>query len=196
MFPGVLIASYLTVSESTLSDHRIDTVVEVSNELHDLREESVVHIKLDGAATVENFDKIADTIASTTNKGGKVLISGVESTGLAATLSIAYAIKYQGIRVKNAAKMISKKRPQADLDPTILIKLSAWEWKVRMEAWKVRREQLFQQTLQLVATWLPMLSMLGLFCLALKLFQDEIERQHQMEKITPEYEYFDILKWP
>merc|ERR1719154_717373 len=189
LFPGVYLASFLTLSESRLSAHMVDTVVEVARELHDLAAEAVVHIKQEGVDTEDNFDKIADKIACTINKGGKVLISCEDSTGLAATLSIAYAVKYQGIRVKNAAKSISKKRPQADLDPTILIKLYAWQWKLR-------REQLFQQTLQVVANWLPMLSMLGLLCLALKLFQDEIERQHQMEKISPEYEYFDILKWP
>merc|ERR1719154_25451 len=189
VFPGVYLASFLTLSESRLSAHRVDTVVEVASELHDLAAEAVVHIKQEGVDTEDNVHNIADKIACTINKGGKVLISCEDSTGVAATLSVAYAVKYQGIRVKNAAKSISKKRPQADLDPTILIKLSAWQWKLR-------REQLFQQTLQVVATWLPMLSMLGLLCLALKLFQDEIEQQHQMEKITPEYEYFDILKWP
>merc|ERR1719154_743833 len=189
VFPGVHLASFLTLSESRLTAYRIDTVVEVASELHDLATEAVVHIKQEGVDTEDNFHNIADKIACTINKGGKVLISCEDSTGVAATLSVAYAVKYQGIRVKNAAKSISKKRPQADLDPTILIKLSAWQWKLR-------REQLFQQTLQVVATWLPMLSMLGLLCLALKLFQDEIEQQHQMEKITPEYEYFDILKWP
>ena len=190
VFPGLHLASFLTLSENCLPKLGTVTVIEVSRELHDLpAANTVIHIEQTGAATEDNFNKIADKVANAIKEGGQALISCEESTGLAATLSIAYAVKYEGLSVKNAAKSVSKRRPQADLDPAILIKLSAWERKLR-------REQLFQQTLQLVASWLPMLSMLGLLCLALKLFQDEIERQHEMEKITPDYEYFHILKWP
>jgi protein-tyrosine phosphatase len=71
---------------------------------------------MNGASTKDNFDKIADKIENTKKDGGNVLISCEESTGLAATLSIAYSIKYEGISVKNASKTVSKKRPNIYLD--------------------------------------------------------------------------------
>jgi len=188
ILPGLNLASFLTLSEDCISKQQC--VIEVSNEMHGIpAADAVMHINIATAATEHNFEKLADKVAKTKSEGGQVLISCDESTGLAATLCIAYAVKYEGMSVKNAKKYICKRRPQAELDTTTLRKLTAWEWKLR-------REKLFQQTLQLVATWLPMLSILGLICLALKLFQDEIERQHQLEKRTPDYEYFDILKWP
>lgn len=190
VFPGVHLGSFLTLSENCNTKHKIATVIEISREVHDIpAADAVIHIQMNGAATDESFDKIADNIENTKNEGSNALISCEESTGLAATLSIAYAIKYEGMSVKDASKNVSKRRPKAELDQTTLIKLSAWERKLR-------RKQLCQKTMQMLTAWLPMVSVLGLLCLALRLFQDEIERQHQMEKETPEYEYFHILKWP
>lgn len=190
VFPGVHLGSFLTLSENCNTKHKIATVIEISREVHDIpAADAVIHIQMNGAATEESFDKIADNIENTKNEGSNALISCEESTGLAATLSIAYAIKYEGMSVKDASKNVSKRRPKAELDQTTLIKLSAWERKLR-------RKQLCQKTMQMLTAWLPMVSVLGLLCLALRLFQDEIERQHQMEKETPEYEYFHILKWP
>ena len=190
VFPGVHLGSFLTLSENCNTKHKIATVNEISREVHDIpAADAVIHIQMNGAATDESFDKIADNIENTKNEGSNALISCEESTGLAATLSIAYAIKYMGMSVKDASKDVSKRRPEAELDQTTLIKLSAWERKLR-------RKQLCQKTMQMLTAWLPMVSVLGLLCLALRLFQDEIERQHQMEKETPEYEYFHILKWP
>jgi hypothetical protein len=190
VFPGVHLGSFLTLSENCNTKHKIATVIEICREVHDIPAvDAVIHIQMNGAATDESFDKIADNIENTKNEGSNALISCEESTGLAATLSIAYAIKYEGMSVKDASKNVSKRRPKAELDQTTLIKLSAWERKLR-------RKQLCQKTMQMLTDWLPMVSVLGLLCLALKLFQDEIERQHQIEKETPEYEYFHILKWP
>ena len=190
VFPRVHLGSFLTLSENCTTKHKIATVIEISREVHDIPAvDAVIHIQMNGAATEESFDKIADNIANTKNEGSNALISCEESTGLAATLSIAYAIKYEGMSVKDASKNVSKRRPKAELDQTTLIKLSAWERKLR-------HKQLCQKTMQMLTAWLPMVSVLGLLCLALRLFQDEIERQHQMEKETPEYEYFHILKWP
>ena len=190
VFPGVHLGSFLTLSENCNTKHKIATVIEISREVRDIpAADAVIHIQMNGAATDESFDKIADNIENTKNEGSNALISCEESTGLAATLSIAYAIKYEGMSVKDASKNVSKRRPKAELDQTTLIKLSAWERKLR-------RKQLCQKTMQMLTAWLPMVSVLGLLCLALRLFQDEIERQHQMEKETPEYEYFHILKWP
>ena len=190
VFPGVHLGSFLTLSENCNTKHKIATVIEISREVHDIpAADAVIHIQMNGAATDESFDKIADNIENTKNEGSNALISCEESTGLAATLSIAYAIKYEGMSVKDASKNVSKRRPKTELDQTTLIKLSAWERKLR-------RKQLCQKTMQMLTAWLPMVSVLGLLCLALRLFQDEIERQHQMEKETPEYEYFHILKWP
>ena len=190
VFPGVHLGSFLTLSENCNTKHKIATVIEISREVRDIpAADAVIHIQMNGAATDESFDKIADNIENTKNEGSNALISCEESTGLAATLSIACAIKYMGMSVKDASKDVSKRRPEAELDQTTLIKLSAWERKLR-------RKQLCQKTMQMLTAWLPMVSVLGLLCLALRLFQDEIERQHQMEKETPEYEYFHILKWP
>ena len=190
VFPGVHLGSFLTLSENCNTKHKIATVIEISREVHDIpAADAVIHIQMNGAATDESFDKIADNIENTKNEGSNALISCEESTGLAATLSIAYAIKYEGMSVKDASKNVSKRRPKAELDQTTLIKLSAWERKLQCK-------QLCQKTMQMLTAWLPMVSVLGLLCLALRLFQDEIERQHQMEKETPEYEYFHILKWP
>jgi len=190
IFPGLHLGSFLTMSESCINKHGIATVVEVSNALHDIPAvDTVTHIQTNGATTDESFDKIADRVEETKKEGGSTLISCEDNTGLAATLSIAYAIKYKGMTARVASKTVSKRRPKACLDQTTLIKLSAWEWKLR-------RKQLYQNTMNMVSTWLPMVSVLALLCLALKLFQDEIERQHQEEKTTPDYEYFHILKWP
>jgi len=190
IFPGVHLGSFLTLSENSTTKHKITTVIEISREKHDIpAADAVIHIQMNGAATDESFDKIADNIENAKSEESNTLISCEESTGLAATLSIAYAIKYEGMSVKDASKSVSKRRPKAELDQTTLIKLSAWERKLR-------RKQLCQKTMQMLRAWLPMVSVLGLLCLALRLFQDEIERQHQMEKETPEYEYFHILKWP
>ena len=190
IFPGLHLGSFLTLSENCIAKHGIATVVEVSKELHDVPAVgTVTHLQTNGASTDESFDKIADRVEEARKEGGSTLISCEENTGLAATLSIAYAIKYKGMTARVASKTVSKRRPKAGLDQTTLIKLSAWEWKLR-------RKQLYQNTMNMVATWLPMVSVLALLCLALRLFQDEIERQHQEEKTTPEYEYFHILKWP
>jgi len=190
VFPGLHLGSFLTLSENCITKHGIATVVEVSKELHDVPTvDTVTHIQMHGASTDENFDKIADRVEEARKEGGNTLISCEENTGLAATLSIAYAIKYKGMTARVASKTVSKRRPKAGLDQTTLIKLSAWEWKLR-------RKLLYQNTMNMVATWLPLVSVLALLCLGLRLFQDEIERQHQEEKTTPEYEYFHILKWP
>jgi len=190
IFPGLHLGSFLTLSENCIAKHGIATVVEVSKELHDVPAVgTVTHLQTNGASTDESFDKIADRVEEARKEGGSTLISCEENTGLAATLSIAYAIKYKGMTARVASKTVSKRRPKAGLDQTTLIKLSAWEWKLR-------RKQLYKNTMNMVATWLPMVSVLALLCLALRLFQDEIERQHQEEKTTPEYEYFHILKWP
>jgi len=190
IFPELHLGSFLTLSENCIAKHGIATVIEISKELHDVPAvDTVTHIQINGASTDENFDKIADRVEEAKKEGGNTLISCEDNTGLAATLSIAYAIKYKGLTAKIASKTVSKRRPKAELDQATLIKLSAWEWKLR-------RKQLYQNSMKMVATWLPMVSVLGLLCLLLKLFQDEVDRQHEMEKITPEYEYFHILKWP
>ena len=117
VFPGVNLASFLTLSGHSITKYGIVTVIEVSKELHDVPAvDTVTHIQMNGASTEDNFDKIADKVANTKKDGGNVLISCEESTGLAATLSIAYSIKYEGISVKNASKTVSKKRPKIYLD--------------------------------------------------------------------------------
>lgn len=190
IFPGLHLGSFLTLSENCITKQGIATVVEISTELHDVpKVNTVTHIQINGASTDESFDKIADRVEEAKKEGGNALISCEENTGLAATLSIAYAIKYKGMTARVASRTVSKRRPKADLDQTTLIKLSTWEWKLR-------RKNLYQNTMKMAATWLPMVSVLALLCLMLKIFQDEIERQHQLEKTTPEYEYFHILKWP
>ena len=122
VFPGVHLGSFLTLSENCITKHKIATVIEISREVHDIpAADAVIHIQMNGAATDESFDKIADNIENTKNEVSNALISCEESTGLAATLSIAYAIKYEGMSVKDASKDVSKRRPEAELDQTTLI---------------------------------------------------------------------------
>ena len=47
-----------------------------------------------------------------------------------------------------------------------------------------------------VAAHLPAITVLALLCYAVRLFQRQVEEDHRRERELPEYEYFDILRWP
>merc|ERR1711915_487794 len=176
VFPGVNLCSFLTFSKSSLAILKLDSLVVVSKDMHFVPEvTSVMHIQENAASTETIFDGLADVIEHAKSEGRNTLLSCEESTGLAATLAITYVIKYKGMSVKNAIKSICQRNPQIELDQKVLIKLTAWEKKLR-------RKQMCDQMRQMVVSYLPLLSVLGLLCLALKLFQDEIERQHRKRK--------------
>ena len=86
----------------------------------------VLHIQMVDAGANDTFEKIADTVADATKKGRKVLLISDGGTGMAATLCMAYALKHRKFSVKKASKLLSKKRPNARLYPTILVKLDKW----------------------------------------------------------------------
>lgn len=139
LFPGLYLASYLTASEPAVAGRGVEAVVEISSRSHDSPAlTSQLHVRLSETAHEENFDRIADFVSDCRERGGAVLISCQENCGLAATLATAYGIKYAGLSARRAAEVAGRARPGAVLDPQLVDRLAAWEWKLR-------RERLFRQ---------------------------------------------------
>ena len=74
----------------------------------------VLHIYAADAGANDTFEKIADTVGDAKKDGRKVLLISDDGTGMAATLCMAYALKYRKFSVKKASKLLSKKRPMQD----------------------------------------------------------------------------------
>ena len=190
LFPQIFTGSFLTLSQSIISKCSLTGVIGISKSLHDIQGvETVMHIQTKAASTEESFNMLADAMENMKQSGKNVLIACEDSIGTAATLAIPHAVKYQSMSVRQAKQLVLKKRKTLDLDQPTLIKLLVWEKKLR-------RVQFCEKLVKSASTHLPVMSVFALLCFALRLFQDEIERQHQLEKQTPEYPYFDILRWP
>ena len=151
----------------------------------------MLHINLskDDSTLEDTFAQIADKVATIKKQDLAALISCEKSTGLAATMCLAYLLKYEGVGVKAATKVLKERRPNAVLDQLMIVKLEAWQKKL----W---RQQFLDSLLYTFMSWLPLLLLLGLLFFLLKIFQREMEKIYEEGKKTPEYEYFDILKWP
>ena len=191
LFPGINVASYLTVSESALDRKSIETVVEVSEKIQEHNQlKSILHVDRENAETEENFHLIADLVEQKRRSEASVGIICEESAQLAAALCLTHPIKYDGIETFKAAQIVLKKKPQMKLDDKLLAKMKKWERKVR-------KERFLKRSVEVAASQLPLLSVVGLFWLAMKILQDKVEREHRAEGRDPaEYDYFDILRWP
>jgi len=135
------------------------------------------------------FSKVADKVSDAKKEENAVLITCEDSTGLAAIMCMAYLIKYEGLDVKTAAKIMKERRPNSVLDQHMMVQLETWKKKL----WK---QKLLENLINLVLSWIPLLLILGVFVFLLRMFQEEIERIYKEDKQTPGYEYFDILRWP
>jgi len=191
VFPGLHISSFLTLPENSFSKHDIKTVIELSDNIHDLKNTKVLHINLSKVAKAldDTFSIVADEVVNAKKQDHAVLISCEETTGLAATICMAYLIKYEGWNVKTAAYIIKERRPNIVLDQTMIVQLEAWKHQL----WK---QKLFENMFHLFVSWIPLLLLIGVFVFLLRMYQEEVERIYMEDKQTPEYEYFDILKWP
>ena len=101
-------------------------MIEVTIEYHAIPVCDVLHIYVSDAGVNETFEKIADIVADARKFCRKVLIISDDGTGMAATQCMAYALKYSEFSVKKASKLLSKKRSNARLYRTILVKLDTW----------------------------------------------------------------------
>ena len=190
LFPGISIASYLTVSEAALDKNFIETVVEISENIQEHNHlKSILHVDRENSETEENFNLIADLVEQKKkcNKSVGIICEG--STQIAAALCMTHPIKYDGIETGKAAEIVLKKKPQVKLDDKLLAKMKKWEWKVKKERW-------LKRSVEMAASQLPLLSVVGLFWLAMRILQDKVEREHKGEKDPAEYNYFDIIRWP
>jgi len=191
VFTGLNISSFLTLSENSLSKHDIKTVIELSHNHQDVRNTEVFHINLSKVTEPldDIFSKVADKVSDAKKEENAVLITCEDSTGLAAIMCMAYLIKYEGLDVKTAAKIMKERRPNSVLDQHMMVQLETWKKKL----WK---QKLLENLINLVLSWIPLLLILGVFVFLLRMFQEEIERIYKEDKQTPGYEYFDILRWP
>ena len=191
LFPGISVASYLTVSEAALERNMIETVVEISEKIQEHNQlKSILHVDRENAETEENFHLIADLVEQKKKSDASVGIICEESAQLAAALCLTHPIKYDGIETSKAAQIVLKKKPQMKLDDKLLAKMKKWEWKVR-------KERFVKRSVEMAASQLPLLSVVGLFWLAMRILRDKVEREHRADdKEAAEYDYFDILRWP
>ena len=193
LFPGINVASYLTVSEAALDRNMIETVVEISEKIQEHNQlKSILHVDRENAETEENFHLIADLVEQKKKCDASVGIICEESAQLAAALCLTHPIKYDGIETSKAAQIVLKKKPQMKLDDKLLAKMKKWERKVR-------KERFLKRSMEGAASQLPLLSVVGLFWLAMRILQDKVEREHrgdEKEGAESNYDYFDILRWP
>ena len=191
MTPGLHLASFLTLSQHDLSKHCIKTVIVVTKDHNLIPNTEMLHIDMpeDEETLVDTFTAIAAKVANAKEQGDPALICCETSTGLAATLCLPYLLKYQGMTLEAATKLMRERRPNSILDPRLLSKLDAWQKKL----W---RQRFGQNLVQIIGTSLPLVMLMGMMFWMVRMFQRKMERQYEEEKKTLEYEYFDILKWP
>ena len=189
LFPRINVANFFTVSTKTLERNNIETVIEISDCTQENNHlNSVLHVDTKNVENEESFDLIADLIEQKKLRDSNVAIVS-ENNSLSATLSLTHPIKYEGLKTLKAADIVMKKRPTLKLDQNLLLKMKKWEWKVR-------KERMLKRSVEMVATQLPLLSVVGLFWLGLRFLQDKVEREHRKDKECPDYDYFDIIRWP
>ena len=190
LFPGISVASYLTVSDAALDRNSIETVVEISENIQEHNHlKSILHVDRENSETEENFNLIADLVEQKKKYNANVGIICEGSSQIAAALCMTHPIKYDGIETDKAAQIVIKKKPQVKLDDKLLLKMRKWEWKVKKERW-------LKRSVEAAASRLPLLSVVALFWLAIRILQDKVEREHTADKDSAEYNYFDIIRWP
>ena len=190
LFPGISMASYLTVSDAALDRNLIETVVDISENIQEHNHlKSILHVDRENSETEENFNLIADLVEQKKKCNANVGIICEGSSQTAAALCMTHPIKYDGIETNKAAQIVLKKKPQVKLDDKLLLKMKKWEWKVKKERW-------LKRSVEAAASQLPLLSVVALFWLGLRILQDKVEREHSEDKDPAEYNYFDIIRWP